>query len=634
MRMSAPPARTMDARYRAQLRTQTKGAANNKESVMTGGRKNNGSILCAVLAGSLTCGAASVLAQPTGIEGTTGPGVEPLQLPDFKEEKSPPLSFPAPGTSPAPGGGAETKFQVDRIQISGNVAVSDQAMDEIKAPYENRMLTVSDLARLRDDITRHYVDQGYVSSGAILPDQEVGDGVVDILVVEGRLVGVVASGLPKSNAQDLPPDRFLRSVENRMRVAGDDILNITNVQEDFQILLTDPSIAKIDAQLVPAPPGPDGKTRLGEAELWLRVKEARHVNIIAQAANDRSPSIGGEHARIQISERNAFGFGEYLGGQFGGAEGVWDGSAFGSFPVTSSDIAFNWSVDIARSEIVEEPLNELDIISDSNAYQFGLEAPLYRSVVNNHEKNVGPEYLELSFSLDIAYRETKTELLDQAFSFSPGAVNGETELWLLRFSQNWLQQRADRVIALRSSFSFGLDALDPVTPAPGTPPENFFYWLGQAQFIQRLSARGQQLAGRVDAQIADDPIFSIEQFALGGLNSVRGYRKNELLSDSGVSGSIEYRLPLRSFDVISQNPQWLLDQFTLSTFVDGGHAWNVVTPDPIPDYLLSAGLGVTWTPVDRLSASVYYAYPLEQISRNNDGLQENGFHFSITADLY
>ena len=43
------------------------------------------------------------------------------------------------------------------------------------------------------------------------------------------------------------------------------------------------------------------------------------------------------------------------------------------------------------------------------------------------------------------------------------------------------------------------------------------------------------------------PGFSnAEKFSLGGVNSVRGYRENELVSDNGVIGSMELRIPLSS----------------------------------------------------------------------------------------
>src|SRR5262249_52485763 len=51
------------------------------------------------------------------------------------------------------------------------------------------------------------------------------------------------------------------------------------------------------------------------------------------------------------------------------------------------------------------------------------------------------------------------------------------------------------------------------------------------------------LASRVNAQIADSPLVSSEQFSLGGLTSLRGYLQSEALGDDGIVGSIELRSP-------------------------------------------------------------------------------------------
>ncbi len=59
----------------------------------------------------------------------------------------------------------------------------------------------------------------------------------------------------------------------------------------------------------------------------------------------------------------------------------------------------------------------------------------------------------------------------------------------------------------------------------------FFSWRGQAQYV-RLLAPNTLWVIRSDLQFASKATFPIEQFALGGLDSVRGYRQNFLLTDN------------------------------------------------------------------------------------------------------
>ena len=58
----------------------------------------------------------------------------------------------------------------------------------------NRELTSEDLETLRVALTLLYVNNGYVNSGAILPDQTVTEGVVTYQIIEGSLSAVDVEG--------------------------------------------------------------------------------------------------------------------------------------------------------------------------------------------------------------------------------------------------------------------------------------------------------------------------------------------------------------------------------------------------------------------------------------------------------
>ena len=76
-----------------------------------------------------------------------------------------------------------------------------------------------------------------------------------------------------------------------------------------------------------------------------------------------------------------------------------------------------------------------------------------------------------------------------------------------------------------------------------------------------------QILFRTDLQVTGDALFPIEQIAVGGVETVRGYRENQLVRDSGVITSLEVRVPL------FRNLIWR-DTLSLAPFVDVGHVWN------------------------------------------------------------
>ena len=81
------------------------------------------------------------------------------------------------------------------------------------------------------------------------------------------------------------------------------------------------------------------------------------------------------------------------------------------------------------------------------------------------------------------------------------------------------------------------------SPPVGTPTGKYFSWLGQVQYVRRIFEDWEILA-RSDLQLANRPLFQMEQIAFGGLGSVRGYRTYLTVTDDGFLGSAELRIPV------------------------------------------------------------------------------------------
>ena len=111
--------------------------------------------------------------------------------------------------------------------------------------------------------------------------------------------------------------------------------------------------------------------------------------------------------------------------------------------------------------------------------------------------------------------------------------NGETQISALRFNQEYTSRNLQQVFALRSQFSIGLDAFDSTVndDFEAEPDSRFFAWRGQSQWVRRLSEDFLFLV-RGDVQIAGGSLVPLEQFRIGGVNSVRGYRQDLSLEQS------------------------------------------------------------------------------------------------------
>jgi hemolysin activation/secretion protein len=126
------------------------------------------------------------------------PAPEPAPLPPLPspdELLQPPDTEGVPSPLPsAPSSGEET-ITVSRFDVVGSTVFSDAELAAITAPYTNRPITFNDVLEMRSAITQLYVEQGYITSGAIIPPQTFEEGgVATIQVIEGRLEDIEVLG--------------------------------------------------------------------------------------------------------------------------------------------------------------------------------------------------------------------------------------------------------------------------------------------------------------------------------------------------------------------------------------------------------------------------------------------------------
>lgn len=216
-------------------------------------------------------------------------------------------------------------------------------------------------------------------------------------------------------------------------------------------------------------------------------------------------------------------------------------------------------------------------------------------------------------------------MLGRPFDLTPGSVNGEVDLSVLRLTQEWIDRGFNQVLAVRSTISLGLDAFGTTDDGSDRDAE-FVAWLGQIQYLCRVFNTANQLLLRLDVQWTEDELLSLEQFSAGGRNTVRGYRENQLLRDRGISASAEFRLPV----LLARTGRPVVQ---LVPFVDFGAGWNVSGPAPSPREISSAGIGVIVSPIEQMKGQVYWGYPFRRIRENGNDLQDNGLHFTLSFQL-
>lgn len=535
--------------------------------------------------------------------GPPGPAMQRPTLDDRPgaSDARPPLSVPTPAETTVAPLAAGLRVFVREYRLSGNTVFSDDALAGVTAPFAGREIGAEDLTALRLALTRFYVERGYINSGAVIPDQDLVDGVVRVEIVEGRLTDVELSGNRRLGAAYL---------DGRLRLGAGPPLNVAALQEQFQILLAGPFIRRINGEISPG-------ARPGEALLRARVEERSPWVLGFGLDNDITPTLGELRGVLHAAALSPTRSGDILSLDLAYGEGLRDAQVDYSLPLSPRGTTLQLFGDWSQGEIVEELLTGLDIEGETTSVGFRLDHPL---LLSSHER------LALSVGLDS--RQSKTSLLGRGFAFSPGVEpSGDSQVTVVRVAQDWNHRSATQVVALRSTFSIGVDALGATRNPRGQPDGRFLAWLGQAQWARRLPWADSQVIFRLDGQYAADPLLPLEQFSVGGGRTVRGYGKNLLVRDHGFATSLELRVPV----LRTEAGYSLLE---IAPFVDAGGAWFEDRESPSPSIVPALGIGLRSNPHPKLRAELYWGHALKDVPGEGDSPQESGLYFSLAANIF
>ncbi|MEZ2320425.1 MAG: ShlB/FhaC/HecB family hemolysin secretion/activation protein [Microcoleus sp.] len=490
-------------------------------------------------------------------------------------------------------------IRVDRFEFEGNTAFSDRELTEITKSLVGREITFAELIAVEAAVTQKYLAAGYLNSGAVIPANQTfpRDGaVVKIQIVEGGVEEIAITGNRRLKSS------YLRS---RLAIATGRPLNRDRLLEALQLLQLDPLIANISAEL-------QAGSRPEKSRLEVRVKEADSFSGEVFADNNRSPSVGSFRRGVRINQANLLGLGDGLELSYANTDGSNEFNGSYTVPVNPRNGTIRLAVGAASTNIIEEPFDNAGIEGKSRTYELTYRQPILEKPDRN-----------LAVGLTLSRQESNTFLQGERFPLSAGANDrGQTRVSAVRFFQEYVQRSSNQVFAARSQFSVGTNLLGATVNDSG-PDSRFLAWRGQAQYV-RLLAPETLLIVRSDIQLADRSLLSLEQIGIGGVQSVRGYRQDLLLTDSGAIASAEVRIPI-----------WRVPQvkglLQVAPFIDLGVGWNHSgeKANPDSDKLLGAGVGLLWQMGDRLNMRLDYGFPLINVGGGDRTFQEKGLYFRI-----
>jgi hemolysin activation/secretion protein len=506
-----------------------------------------------------------------------------------------------PETDNEPDGTSDTTpLMIDTIEVVGNTLFTDADLAPILETAIGNT-TLGHLQNTVDRITQLYVENGYVTSNAVLPAQQLDRGTVTIQVIEGTMGEITIEGLEHLKES---------YVTSRLGLGIDTPLNVNDLEDQLRLLQVDPNFDDFEVSLQPG-------DSLGSSNLFIDIDEANQFFGTAFIDNYSPRSVGSTRGGLNLGYRNLAGRGDVLSlaytQTFANGLDIFD-LAY-SIPLNAMNGTLEIGGAIDRNKIISSPFDVLNIRGESESYRLSFRQPLVRTATE-----------EFALSLGFTHKNGQTFLFNTVGQpFSDGSeANGTTKTSVFRFGQDYTKRDFNGAWSVRSQFSLGTALFDATQNSGATPDGQFFAWLGQVARVQRLNDT-HTLIIQGDLQLSGDNLLASESFSLGGQQTLRGYRQGARSSDAGWRISIEDRITL-----LRHSTDGALLQ--LAPFFDYGVVWNNAdnTSQISGQHVLAGvGTGIIIQPQENLTLRLDLTLPLVNLDDRQTDLQDDGIYFSL-----
>lgn len=515
-----------------------------------------------------------------------------------------------------------TTLQADQSISVQSVEISSPGMDYLTTDMNSALdAAMSDLgfgnqrpAQVRDALeiaeltARTAQQQGFVYISPRLDDAALLRGNLHIILEPAVLTGINIrdSGTRSETRLRSALERYIGSPVNTAQL-GNDLIGLA-----AQGVLASNAVLILEYQAASH-----------SVVATLDVRPQPSVQLLASVSTDRSPAFGAVRSAARIKSFDMLLPGDEYSFEAGRGEGFDDFILSALVPLGQKGFEVYGSGFIMDGSLIELPLRDLDITNSIQSWTVGANLPDFEV-----QPGFLPAAIEIALGAEINFKRTELLAAGEPLSVLPGSVDGITRYSTVRLKQGFTSEVGRTSIELRSVFSFGLNALQSETAAQPVPDENFFHWYGEFEFETPLGPG--TFRARAASQVSDGPLFGPEQYTLGGMYSIRGFRAHAIFADSAEFGSLEYELPV--VNAINTGPSWI-DAASVLVFSDWGHATLAIEPQQAIRELFSIGIGTEIELGPVLTVSAFWAEQLlDGPDRQKTNFQDDGFGFRVVLE--
>jgi hemolysin activation/secretion protein len=574
-------------------------------------------------------GASSVVAQVP--PGATPGGALPKVAPAVQPAKPKADLFDIPRVYDRPLGLEEgPRLIVNRFKLQGavdrpahgvKVTEVQAILDGARNAQVERVFSINQLQEAANKVAAYYREHGYILAQAFVPAQQVTNGEVTVQVLEGRLADVLVEGNKGYSAPTLM--RPFRSLVGEP-------LDKDSIESALLTLTNYPGITAFGVL--------GAGSDVGTTNLTLRVQSEDRFRAETVVDNYGTQFAGEYRGQVTFTFNDPLHRADRLKltGLYGASTS--QGSSHGAYGGLDYEIP------------LFSPNDSLRFVHLTNAYNVGAAAAAVSTADSEGKTRVD----ELAYRHDFARTRLGSASIGLAFNVksatfeAPPTVVYDDKLTTARLDAQWerIDTRFRGVNRAALSFTHGfndllgsLAAYDPNALLAGATVSRlgasgeFNKVTLQLQRLQRIT-QYTSLVLRVDSQFSNDPLVSLEQFSMGGPDSVRAYPVAEALAEKGGVASLELILGAPGFasrPAFGSNTWGQVLQFSLfADYATGELNAPLLSAQDRNFSLAGAGIAVQFSLPGRVFARLDAATPLTAAVPSNGRDPQLYFRFGMT----
>ena len=498
----------------------------------------------------------------------------------------------------------DIKINVSKFNFTGNTVLSNDQLASLTSNFTGKELSYKQLTDVLGVISNFYRQLG-LWARAILPEQDIKNGVVTIQIIEGRLGKVII----KSEVQEpnLKLEIVRKYIENK--ISRQSILNINQLEKNIQNLNNIPGIQAV-ATL-------EAGQAVGETDVVIQLENRRRLSGTFQGDSFGSRSSGRSRVTALVNVDSLLKEGEQFTIQRVQTIGSEYNAVAGSFRIGYDGTRGTLRAAKLRYDL-GDPFSSTNPTGNSEELSLSIDKPL---------NAIGKTNLSSNFTLSKSDYENKNN--------TPSNVQKEILRAIAKLNFN----RADQFFkggVNYGSLSLTIGDLDDTSTNSTTNNA-----LGQFSKLNANVSRFQRLTDQnalqvnLSGQYSFKNLDSAEKFSLGGPYGIRAYPNSEGQGDHGLMANVELKHGFSKTleGMIFYDWGWVQQyQNTYST-------WNQNNPTLKNIYQLQgAGVGLNWNINPTTNVNWVFSTTLgsnhgeDASGLDNDGLsKDKRSYLSITS---